>query len=391
MMPAMTRIPLLLRPLDTLFFRDGRPFEAASDARGGLPQPQTLWGALMTHLLQASGMSDWSEWKSSFRESKGKTAAALTRVGLPVELAEMAVRGPWLTRVNSQNGAAPDVLFPAPVNLVEEAGDEDEKDSIDTFVRLDPLPAGDLPPGWTQLESGRRPLWARKTNLDDPVTGYLTLAGMKAYLGGGVPDHTQIVPPHDLFGYVKRVGIGLDAARQSVEEGLLYTIQMLSLKPGVAFYAELELPEAFASSALFPDHDRPVLHWGGEGRRVEVHRTRLVEWPGVSRAADGKSCYVLISPGLFGESGSVGRDNWMPDVIPDGARFVSAAIPGFGAVSGWDLAIGGPKPTRFTVPAGCVYYFENDHTEAAVPNITGNDLSKRQGYGLVLKGVWNDA
>ena len=33
---------LRLEPLDTLFFRDGRPFDAAARASGGLPQPQPL-------------------------------------------------------------------------------------------------------------------------------------------------------------------------------------------------------------------------------------------------------------------------------------------------------------------------------------------------------------
>ena len=34
------RVGLCLNPLDVLFFRDGRPFEAASRAYGGLPLPR---------------------------------------------------------------------------------------------------------------------------------------------------------------------------------------------------------------------------------------------------------------------------------------------------------------------------------------------------------------
>ena len=49
--PNRSAIGVLLDPLDTLFFRDGRPFDASSRVRGGLPNPQTLAGALRTALL----------------------------------------------------------------------------------------------------------------------------------------------------------------------------------------------------------------------------------------------------------------------------------------------------------------------------------------------------
>src|SRR5260370_1121735 len=52
---AMTWIGLRLDPLDTLFFRDGRPFDAASRASGGLPLPQTFAGAVRTYLLARAG------------------------------------------------------------------------------------------------------------------------------------------------------------------------------------------------------------------------------------------------------------------------------------------------------------------------------------------------
>ena len=51
------RVGLCLNPLDVLFFRDGRPFEAASRAYGGLPLPRTFAGALRTALLQQAGFN----------------------------------------------------------------------------------------------------------------------------------------------------------------------------------------------------------------------------------------------------------------------------------------------------------------------------------------------
>jgi CRISPR-associated protein Cmr3 len=49
------RIGLILEPLDVLFFRDGRPFEAGIRVGGQAIMPQTLAGALRTALLDRAG------------------------------------------------------------------------------------------------------------------------------------------------------------------------------------------------------------------------------------------------------------------------------------------------------------------------------------------------
>ena len=53
--PGVARVGLCIDPLDVLFFRDGRPFDAASRAYGGLPLPRTIAGALRTALLASEG------------------------------------------------------------------------------------------------------------------------------------------------------------------------------------------------------------------------------------------------------------------------------------------------------------------------------------------------
>ena len=48
------RVGLRLDPCDVLFFRDGRPFAAASHGESGMPAPQTLAGAL-SHVPSRTG------------------------------------------------------------------------------------------------------------------------------------------------------------------------------------------------------------------------------------------------------------------------------------------------------------------------------------------------
>jgi CRISPR-associated protein Cmr3 len=61
---------------------------------------------------------------------------------------------------------------------------------------------------------------------------------------------------------------------------------------------------------------------------------------------------------------------------------VAAAVNSPVAISGWDIAKGGPKPTRFASPAGSIYFL---NTNAEVPEQTDEF-----GYGCHLQGVWSD-
>ena len=66
------------------------------------------------------------------------------------------------------------------------------------------------------------------------------------------------------------------------------------------------------------------------------------------------------------------------------------------AVSGWDVALGGPKPVRFAVPAGSVYYVQGQidagtgqslcDGPAGDPKEQSEHLA--QGWGFALQGAW---
>ena len=62
---AGATVGLRIDPLDVLFFRDGRPFTPASRGASGLPTPQTLAGAVRTHLLQHAGCDFDALWEAA--------------------------------------------------------------------------------------------------------------------------------------------------------------------------------------------------------------------------------------------------------------------------------------------------------------------------------------
>ena len=95
----MTVIGILLEPLDVLFFRDGKPFEPSTRAGGAWPVPQTLAGAVSTALLRQHGC-DFDAFKQAF--GQGFEAAVVKGCGEAQRwIAAIAVRGPWLARIES--------------------------------------------------------------------------------------------------------------------------------------------------------------------------------------------------------------------------------------------------------------------------------------------------
>ena len=350
---------LELEPVDTLFFRDARPFEAASRAASGLPTPQTLAGALRTTLLEHHGVAP-TELGGLVREGATFAEALATFGPVVGGIAEVVVKGPWF-------GLGEQLLVPAPANLRR------EKKTEGRLIRLDPLASA--PPGWRPRVDGMVPLWRWGRSGVEAVDGYLTMDGLRRFLEGGVPDESDVVPSSDIYAFEDRTGIGIDNARGAAGEGRIYGIRLLVPRSDAILVAEAVGP----ASTLAPLVDRPVMiRLGGEGRHVWARaRQGSIDWPGVAATGDGRRLVLLTTPAWF--------DSWRPD----GLNPVSAAVPGYEAVSGWDLARGGPKPNRFMVPAGAVYFLTAGDLPPAAGLVPPDDAAV--GWGNFVEGNWSHA
>jgi len=367
-----TMIGLCLEPLDVLFFRDGRPFTGAERSASGLPMPQTCAGALRTALLRAAGcdfrrLGEAMKNGAPFAEAVKKSCAEKHHW-----IGQTTVRGPWLARRAGSSDDI-DVLVPVPGSLHREKRDKDK------LHRLSPLPSGQLP-GWNPPDDqqGLRPLWLKHLPATEPASGYLTRHGLEQFLRGEQVDARSIVEPESLFGWDHRTGIGIDSIRLVAQESQIFGRGFLALQPDVWLYAEVILPDAAPDGAIFDEFKTIPL--GGEGRHVLVHRVKPFPWPDVRPNGRQKPFVLLTTPCAFEAGGKPCAWN---------GRLVSAAVPGSLAFSGWDLARGGPKPTRFAVPAGSVYFL--DSLPAAWPGtLAESEEDRRQGWGCCLTGVWND-
>jgi CRISPR-associated protein Cmr3 len=372
----MNTIGLCLEPLDVLFFRDGRPFAAASRVTSGLPTPQVLAGAVRTALLEKY-RCDFKALAESTRSGK------LLAEGLPQTIrwiADVKFRGPWLCRLadasNTQNNKL-DVYLPVPATL-HTAKKGLKKEGVPPVQQLTPLKSEELP-GWKQSltlpdrEVSLRPLWIGGTDPTEPATGFIDSSGLKTFLEGEDPGENNLHKADEFYCFDNRTGIGINAESLTTGDGEIYGVRFLSLKCGYGFYADIQLPPDAPADAL---SGVTFLAFGGEGKRAA---TRVLEKPfdfpapsACDTSRNQKRLLLLTTP-------SVTKADGQP-YFPE--KCVAAAVNSPVAISGWDIAKNGPKPTRFAAPAGSIYFLD---TADPIPEQTDEF-----GYGCHLQGVWTD-
>ncbi len=370
---------LEIHALSPLLFRDGRPFSAADGietaARSlNLPLPGTVAGFVRTQVGLAEG--------------KGFSHEQVQN------LHGLQVCGPLLAR-----GA--EILLPAPRDAVVYRDDNGSAQVMKLLPHSPPDGAGcDLPEGLLPLQV---------TQDIKPESGYnlWTAAEMERWLLGEkfVPQKIAGLPSET------RVHVAMDTTKGKAKEGQLFSVAYRPLEMGrgpndyqpASLRVRLSLPNGQAPA--------PIGYLGGERRpvTVEVKESLSDYWFDCPQAIKQRFAglgpgarvrLVLATPALF-EHGW--RPGWLEKYgqqhLPRGLgkvrlRLVSAAVGRREAVSGWNLQLNQPKPVRWLVPAGSVYFFEveegspADLLESWLRPISDNQQDRKDGYGLALWGVW---
>jgi hypothetical protein len=201
-------------------------------------------------------------------------------------------------------------------------------------------------------------------------------------------------------------------------------MSQMRLEKNIALYAEIgweavdeEHRDALAEirtayereggwDSFFPETG-VFLPFGGEGRRVSVKRSKKpFVWPEAlpaSNAKDSQRAFTwLISPVInYRHARTNGqREPWEPMTL---GKLIAAACPKPLPVSGWDMAgdekskwRDRPRPTRYAVPAGAVYFWERggnaDQDKKWLPGplvqLAENAKDRANGWGMALRGVW---
>lgn len=352
-----------ITPLDTVFFRDGRSFTMGEETWGASrfpPPPSVVYGALRTRYFAEH--PDRLEDAASPDDPTGE--ARLTAFHL------------------RENGTP---HFPVPRDLVHESGQPSAGRGT-TVVPTQPAP---LPEGGAAL--GSLPSVLTHPRTVESVRGaYLPQGDLWGYLQGRQDTFTALDPEDDdLVHNEPKIGIRMDRTTRAADDGQLYRIGLRRLGEDVSFGVGVE---------SLPLEEDGLLKLGGESKpaRYEtVSDTPPVSDPPEKKIGEASSFRLyLATPAIF-------EQGWLPGWIdPETLRgqqgkvtvhLQAAAVGKPGAVGGWDMEAGAPKPMSRTVPAGSVYYFAiEDGTAAGVVeafhNTTLSDRRGAAGFGRALVG-----
>ena len=356
--------------LDTLMFRDGRPFnqgdEGASAAESVFPPPPpTLVGALRLHLARQNGFPPWPvdmlgdgvDWQAE------KT-----------QLGELRFGAPLLVRQSTSHER--EVLYPVPMHLVKAMRDDKEG-----LTLLLPRTQYETDLGRVYLPSATEEYEGVRTLEGD----FVTPAGMRAILDGGVPQPIDIVGRDSLWRSEPRVGIGRDRLSRAANSGEFYTATHTRLAEDSCIVLAVE---GLDSECKFRPANQRL---GGEHRAAHIDDCKPPILPAAPRSLSLRGDNVIyaaitLAPTLFKAVPGPGQ------IVPGlPGELVCACIGKPSMLGGWNSQSskssekGLPLPMRSVLPAGSVFFMTAGSSKAAIAcHGSGIGSATEWGFGQVL-------
>ncbi len=388
---------ILLKPVDVLMFRESRPFgQVITGTNSEFPSPRTVAGALRTWLLSEQGV----DLRKLRNAKRSPTTRELIEAICPPDhrarwVLDAKFKGPLL--YDSKHKVT---FFPAPRSIVVPEVDRQRLRS--PLPIMSPLKS--QPPGYTNPDDapeGFRPAWY--TTSDDweqlAPGWFANKYSMREIMKGHQCRRMNMKHAQTTLLNEPRIGIGIDSDSSTTIEGDLYSSGFLRtaqdhlcFRVDICCNEESRLEEKINSVI----ETQPWLRLGGEGKftRVEIlHRENFSHpFPNPDTTWDNsleRFCTYIVTPALFKNG------QWIPQELSKRFKLVSAVIDTPKAYSGWDIAHNRPKPTRYAVLGGAVYFWETREGQemGADPHgtcISDKDEDCQEGWGLCLRGDWND-
>ena len=346
-------------PLDTLFFKDGKPFSMGEEtwADGVFPPfPSSIYGALRSRYF--------SEHIDEFREQKKNGLLDTDKdptYGL--KIISMALR--------NNNG---DTFYAMPNDLLEK---KEERDSSVYRLKI-------IDNKWpAHLNKNLHLLYAPDEDVyQNAENALLNECDFADYLGNK-ENKFSFDTLDKYLDYEPKVGIARNRFSHAAESGKLYRVGMRRLKglKIVVEFSGLELPET------------GFLKLGSEGKCATYSTS---EYTNIKMPSVGEffTCY-LATPAIF-------NNGWLPGDIDEQTlkgtihgvevRMITAATGKPLHIGGYDMKARRPKKMYKAVPAGSVYYFQlvsgkpDKLSDLHVHSIS--DKLGNQGFGIAYVGLW---
>lgn len=358
----MDNMELTIQPLDTLFFRDGKPFARGDETWADStfpPNPSVIYGAMRTALATVEGR------EIPFRE-----------VPLKLDDKTFSLNGIYF-RKDGNN------YLPLPLDLVEYRSESSDIKAGEMhkahLLNLAPLKSI-LP----KSKSFVKYLLSPNELAENIVGGLISETQLSKYLKGGNSEFDNIYKIADFIVSEPKVGIGRSNLTRTAEEGLLYRVDTKRLN-GV----EIRLIVNTVGYSK-DDLNGTIVHFGGETKLVGLKKvgkdTLDIDNPNLKK---GQFKIYLSTPAIFLKNG------WKPDLEKFGikANMVAACVGKPVSIGGYDLVNNKPKPMLKAVPAGSVYYYESDDSPKVIMEKihakSVSDYLPEQGFGIAYIGKFN--
>ncbi|NHW23798.1 MAG: type III-B CRISPR module-associated protein Cmr3 [Archaeoglobales archaeon] len=380
-------VNLYIEPLDTLFFRDSRPFGAGeqSFAETTFPSPMTIYGAVGSYFLDKAGidLGDYINGRVKVREI-GDYKESISGTGF-------AIKGPFISFDDEPYFFPPANLWVSgyhkttPHWLKPYDDLRGRKWDVLNIIPLE-IPPGDI----------------------EPMSGFIAADDMSTYLSYSAESEPWLAHQRYESGFFVRdtkVGHKIDENSGVVERGMLYTSSHLRFIDTAA--EQLRYKKAtilvVIDSMTASDFTSLVSKVGGEKRSarfraVEATDKLVCDSEEVLAVIKQKKRFIvyLATPAIF-------EKGWYPSLPTEfsGAELISAAVNKPQYLSGWTRtgsgAAGIPRPIKRVAPAGSVYFFKaDDWTDEQFDvmyktyhlNRSISSEYPDAGFGICLIGVW---
>ena len=208
---------------------------------------------------------------------------------------------------------------------------------------------------------------------------FLAISQLRKYLDNLKVKNFILI--NDLIKDEFKIGIGLNKRKNVVEEGKLFRIGLNRYK-NLKFIVELEGIELKKEG---------FLKLGGEMKGAYYQKTEDIKLPFNENFSNKFKLYFL-TPAIF-------KKGWLPSFINENLegeiegiklKLIAVANTKPLYIGGWDIKKNTSKPMRKVIGAGSVYYFEFEGDKEKLINYFKNnsisDFNKKEGYGMTLIG-----
>jgi len=359
---------LFLQPLDVWLFRDGRPFDVGLSYRAESlfpPYPTSIQGAIRSHQLVLQHIPLHEEARKLQNIILDTVGTPVNYEGTEYDYKGLLINGPHLARIENNKIVR---YFPQPADAV----------SVDKTCHKLKLCSSPKPKPSSVITNIEKEFFL--LGLDDqPAKGesglWISEEELSLYFNG---EEITGILSKDLFETENRVGISMDNYKNVTQEGGFYEVEYIRPSKNVGLIIEVN-GERYSN---WPKSG--IMRIGGENHAAQFEIVKMKNLPSIPNPLPKRFRMYFATPTFF-------EGGWRPKTwnkFFNGEVLVRAAAIGrYQSIGGFDYAIQSHKPSLRFVPAGSVYYFENDGNVSLKTNLVQNaitDFGAEIGFGQII-------